>query len=339
MAADLVGIGQIGVRLIEKISDATGVLYEPTRITRRADAEAKAAIMQAKADVEISDIQRRAAQRFVNEQILYQANMEAIIGKASSRITDDASPEDIGNDWLLDFFDKCRTVSDDEMQEIWAQLLADEAKSPGSKSRKAVNILSDLEPSDARLFRSLCNFRLSEVRTFPFTFEGAPPPPRSRFNTAPNPPRLVILEPQSEFYSSKGADFETLFHLESLGLLKVEPQGYQVGPGKVTLAHSRGFLILTAGSPIPLGRAYLTTAGAQLTELCVPLETPDGFPEYLIDFWRSRGIDVSEDINDVITASVSAYTQDPETGEWIDQETNERYPADYFGETIQQVQE
>ena len=341
MAADLVGIGQIGVRLIEKISDATGVLYEPTRITRRADAEAKAAIMQAKADVEISDIQRRAAQRFINEQTLYQANMESIIGKASSRITDDASPEDIGNDWLLDFFDKCRTVSDDEMQEIWAQLLADEAKSPGSKSRKAVNIMSDLEPSDARLFRSLCNFRLLEVRNLPITIEGAPPPPRSRFNTAPNPPRLVILDPQNELYSSRGADFEALVHLESLGLVMFEPQGYQVGPGKFIFSHSRGVLILAADSPIPLGQAYLTTAGAQLTELCFPLETPDGFPEYLIDFWRSRGVDVSEDINDAITvtASVIAYTQDPETGEWIDQETNERYSADYFVETIQQILE
>ena len=60
MAADLVGIGPIGVRLIEKISDATGVLYEPSRIVRRAKAEATAAIMRAEADVEIADIQQRA---------------------------------------------------------------------------------------------------------------------------------------------------------------------------------------------------------------------------------------------------------------------------------------
>ena len=47
------------------------------------------------------------------------------------------------------------------------------------------------------------------------------------------------------------------------------------------LVHSKGVLILTAETPVPLGKAYLTTAGAQVTELCLPLESPDGFPEYL----------------------------------------------------------
>ena len=36
--------------LIHKISDATGVLYEPTRIRRKAEAESDAAIISAKAE-------------------------------------------------------------------------------------------------------------------------------------------------------------------------------------------------------------------------------------------------------------------------------------------------
>ena len=161
MAADLVGIGKIGVRLIEKISDATGVLYEPTRIARRADAEAKAAIIQAKADVEIYDIQQRAALRFFNEQTHYQANMEAIIGKASSRVTEDASPEDISNDWLLNFFDKCRLVSEDTMQELWARVLTGEAEQPGNISAQTMSILQNLDQRTAELFRTLCSSSIS----------------------------------------------------------------------------------------------------------------------------------------------------------------------------------
>ena len=161
MAADLVGIGSIGVRLIEKISDATGVLYEPTRVVRRAKAEAKAAIMRAEADVEIADIQQRAAQRFINEQIHYQTNMEAIIEKASSRISDDASPESVGNDWLLSFFDKCRTVSEDEMQELWARVLAGEAERPGNTSAQTLSILQNLDQRTANLFRTLCSLSVS----------------------------------------------------------------------------------------------------------------------------------------------------------------------------------
>jgi hypothetical protein len=258
------------------------------------------------------------------------ANLANIMSKALPMLSEGAAPSLVSEDWIANWRDKARLFSDEEMTLLWAQLLANETNSPGSKSRKAVNVLADLEPEDAKLFRALSDFRLLRIQTLPFTFPGAPPPARSRFNTAPNPPLLVVLDPQNELYSARGVDFESLAHLESLGLVKVVPQGYQIGPGKIPLFHSKGDLILTAESPVPLGQAYLTTAGAQLTELCFPLESPDGFPEYLAEFWRSRNIVVSEDPNDAMTMTIEAYGQDPETGEWINQETDERHPADHF---------
>ena len=244
-------------------------------------------------------------------------NLANILSKALPMLDEDADPSLVSDDWIANWRDKARLISDEEMTLLWAQLLASEANSPGSKSRKAVNVLADLEPEDAKLFRALCNFRLLEMRNLPITFPGAPPPPRSRFNKAPNPPLLVVLDPQNELYSAKGVDFESLVHLESLGLAKVTPQGHQKGPGKITLVHSKGFLILTAESPVPLGQAYLTTSGSQLAELCLPLESPDGFPGYLANFWRSQGIVVSDDLNDVLTVTVEVHTIDPQTGEKI----------------------
>ena len=55
--------------LIKKISDATGVLYEPTRIRRKAKAEADASKTKALIDLEIENIQNRALNRLVNEEI------------------------------------------------------------------------------------------------------------------------------------------------------------------------------------------------------------------------------------------------------------------------------
>ena len=316
MAADLVGIGQIGVRLIEKISDATGVLYEPTRIKRRANAEAKAAIMQAEADVEVADIQKRAAQRFVNEQVRWQANMEEVIEKASPLVEDDASPEDMENDWLLNFFDKSRMVSDDEMQEIWARVLAGEVNAPGAYSRKAVNILSDMDKSDAELFNTLCRFRLITMQHLPITAPGLPPYPRSRFNTPSNPPCLAVLEVQHPIYSEQSIDYEALLHLEGLGLITTNQLGYSIiSSGKLTYACEDKVLILSSPEPIKMGMAKFTSAGAQLSELCVPLETPPGFADYLTEIWQSQGIDVSNDLNDVVKMTFEVYTIDPETGE------------------------
>ena len=318
MAADLVGIGPIGVRLIEKISDATGVLYEPTRITRRAKAEAKAAIMRTEAAVEIADIERRAAQRFVNEQVQWQANMEDVIEKASSLVEDNASPEDMENDWLLNFFDRSRMVSDDEMQEIWARILAGEANAPGAYSRKAVNILSDLDKSDADLFNTLCRFRLITMRHLPITAPGLPPYPRSRFNTPSNPPHLAVIEVQHPIYSEQGVDYEALLHLEGLGLITTNPLGYSItSSGKLTYACKDKVLILSSPKPIKMGMVKFTSAGAQLSELCSPLETPTGFADYLTEVWQSQGIDVSNDLNDVVKMAFEVYTIDPETGEEV----------------------
>jgi len=45
--------------LIEKISNAVGVLYEPRRVIKKAHAEAEAEKIKALAGIELSDIEQR----------------------------------------------------------------------------------------------------------------------------------------------------------------------------------------------------------------------------------------------------------------------------------------
>ncbi len=79
--------------LIKKISTATGVLYEPKRIRRKANAEADAAIISAQAEaaatmikseseIEITDLHRRATQRLIEEEAKRQKKMEEIIANS-----------------------------------------------------------------------------------------------------------------------------------------------------------------------------------------------------------------------------------------------------------------
>ena len=49
-------------------------------------------------------------------------------------------------------------ISDEEMQNIKSQVLSGEANSPGSFSKRTVNLLSDLDKKDAELFQTLCRF-------------------------------------------------------------------------------------------------------------------------------------------------------------------------------------
>ena len=157
----LVNIGELSkpaTVLIEKISDAVGGIAKPWQIRRVAKAEAEADKIKAIAHIEIDELQKRALQRFVVEEAKKQSNIEEITAKALPQVKDEAQPENIEDDWITNFFDKCRLISNDEMQILWSKVLAGEANSPGTYSKRTVNFLGSLDKSDAFLFQSLCGF-------------------------------------------------------------------------------------------------------------------------------------------------------------------------------------
>ena len=144
--------------LIEKISDAIGGIFRPYQIRRVAQAEAEADRIQAISQIEITELQRRATQRFFAEEAKKQANIESITEKAIPEVEPNADPSKVDDDWITHFFDSCRLVSDSDMQKLWASLLADEANVPGTHSKRTVTVLSSLDKSDALLFQKLCSF-------------------------------------------------------------------------------------------------------------------------------------------------------------------------------------
>ena len=89
--------------LIEKIASGAGVLYEPTRIKRKAIAEAEAKKIHALADIEVQDIGKRALKRFVIEETIKQQNAESVTEKTFEKLEDNAKPGEIENDWIANF--------------------------------------------------------------------------------------------------------------------------------------------------------------------------------------------------------------------------------------------
>ncbi|MCI0475283.1 MAG: DUF2806 domain-containing protein, partial [Anaerolineales bacterium] len=90
--------------LIEKISDAIGGIFRPHQIRRIAEAEAQAEKIKAVSQIEITDLQRRALQRFMIEEAKKQDNIETITRKALGDVKDDARPGEIEDDWITHFF-------------------------------------------------------------------------------------------------------------------------------------------------------------------------------------------------------------------------------------------
>ena len=316
----MVNAGAEGAKAGKAGFDLVGKVLGPALTRRQATADAQAEVQGVLAKRLADHIESNPLDPDILDTVIACGgkmnliNLAKIVQKAEFQLTNEAMPALITDDWAANFRDKARNCSDEEMANLWAQLLAGEANNPNSRSRKAVNILADMDKPDAELFSALCRFRLITFNFSNLRFSGSPPPPRSRFNTAPAPPLLVVLDAQHAIYKDQGIDFQSLTHLEGLGLIKVLPQGYNIGPGKFAYTLDTA-LVLSCGNPIQMGVAYFTTAGSQLSELCFPLNPPAGFADYLTDVWQRQGVSVGNDLNEVIVTRAEIHSIDPITGQ------------------------
>ena len=147
----------VAIALIDKIGDATGMLYEPLHIRRIAKAQAAAAKIQAESEIETTDLQQRTAYRLFKEETRHQKNMEDTTAKAVPQLNEDADPHAIEDDWIIKFFDKNRLVTDDEVQDLWASILAGEANRTGSYSSKTLTTFADMDRNAVMLFNTFCS--------------------------------------------------------------------------------------------------------------------------------------------------------------------------------------
>lgn len=188
--------------LIEKVSNAIGVIFEPNRIIRAAKAQSEAEIIRANTSLEISEIQQRGIDRFIQQEGRKQENIESIVSQSIEFISESAKVEDLDEDWIVNFFNNCDIVSDNELQTLWARLLAGEASKPNTFSKRTVNLVASLEKVEAELFTNLCQFAWS-------------------FNTF----QPILLEPENELFIKNGINFGNLNHLASIGLITVSSTG------------------------------------------------------------------------------------------------------------------
>ena len=90
--------------------------------------------------------------------LIHAMNMGKIVEKARAKMGQESStPLGVESGWLLNFLDKSKTVSDDEMQDLWASILAGEANCAGSYSPKTLTIVTDVNQKVATLFNTFCS--------------------------------------------------------------------------------------------------------------------------------------------------------------------------------------
>jgi len=269
--SELKELSKVANNFIDKVSKAIGAGYEPAHVTGTAKAKARARISAAQADEETTDIQRRAIARRRYEDEREQANLEAITRAAIPHLSDQAKPEQIDDDWLADFFDRAKKVSDKDMQTLWAEILAGQANAPGSFHKNALHTVSLLEKADAHLFVKVCSF-VFDIR------EATP----------------VIFNLTAELYLNNGLRFDALSHLDDIGLVKFNNIGFsktQLPPKLPIIYHGRTYIVSMPGGQkeLPCGHVMFTAVGRQLAPLSNAPAIPE-FPGYAIGEWEKHAI-------------------------------------------------
>ena len=108
-------------------------------------------------------IEDRAIRSLVVEEINKQENIESIARKCLGYIDKDLiQEEEIDDDWLYTFRDSVKNISSEELQAIWAKLLANEIQSPSSYSLRTLNTLKNMSSSEAEKFKQFVKLTVED---------------------------------------------------------------------------------------------------------------------------------------------------------------------------------
>lgn len=140
----------------------------------------------------------------VNKTIKEYVNQVNIVKFAIDNMSSKARPEDVEDDWLWQFMDKARLVSDEQFQLIWGHILKEECNAPNSIPKSLLHILEQMDKTDAEGFGMLCSLSVyvSENGIKDFT-------------------PIVVASRLDDYYAKIGINYEMLSNLQSLGLIEM----------------------------------------------------------------------------------------------------------------------
>lgn len=184
--SDVFGLGKVAnskaiERLVGGIVDGIGggirSLISPWSMRRQSEAQIEVAgralsVLPETVSLEL-DIGERTDIRLQRDASRFQLNRESIseialenasveLRHTSPAITDATV---ITQDWLSAFWQKAELASDERMQILWSKVLLQEARRPGSLSKRSLGILSEMSVHEAKMVEALAPFVIEFERS------------------------------------------------------------------------------------------------------------------------------------------------------------------------------
>lgn len=219
------------------------------KIISQAQASARSYLVSPDADVRgtVEMTREDVEQRIEFQERKRHANIASVVrGAAEGLGGESVSEHEPDPDWTARFFDGAQDVSSEELQELWARILAGEIESPGRTSLRTLSILRDMTQREARQFSDLMQFLISG-----FVFdEGIQQILGDRGGSA-----MVHLDHVGLFHSDFGVS----------PVMKLDDQG-------IHMATHHGHMLVIEGAPQSevnlLECTSLTSSGKELARFC-----------------------------------------------------------------------
>lgn len=175
-------------KLVKTVSSAIGKVYEPYYHRKMTDAnvyriEQYSKVIRDNSDVPIvydgNEIKinnfenyealiKRAGSRLAYQEISKQENIETIVDKACDEIKGQVlqTNEDVSPEWINRYINMAGEISTEQMQDLWAKVLAGEVIKPNSYSLKTLECLRNMSVTDAIIFERVADFVISDSYLF-----------------------------------------------------------------------------------------------------------------------------------------------------------------------------
>lgn len=191
-------------------------------------------------------------------------NCKKVADIAAPFVCEEAKPKDVDEDWFAFFFDKVRLVSNENFQQMWGRVLAEEVNRPDTFQRSLLQTLSIMNQVQAEFF---CNF--SRFCMYEYKKEEIIHP-------------LIFISSNVEAYQNSKITRSKLIELQTLGLIQCDFKDEYVFLTKKMLRYGNK-VITIFGDPnndnkIKSGNVMLTDNGRTLYKI-----VDDDFKRYRAD--------------------------------------------------------
>ncbi|MDQ8202795.1 DUF2806 domain-containing protein [Pelagicoccus sp. SDUM812003] len=132
---------------LDTISADLGSLYKPKAISEKlVNVES---LDKTVSEIQSSETLSRAQKRLAMQEARRQVNIDSVVEKSLEEISEEIPSKQMDPDWIARFFQEAKDTSDEDVQSIWAKVLAGEYENPGSFSKRALSMVKDLSKEEA----------------------------------------------------------------------------------------------------------------------------------------------------------------------------------------------